>query len=854
MTTAGFWGSPMVPVIGKNFVKKTTFGGLTTASGLYGARVRNLGLLVSGAAGLCLCASLVSAAPKTMTRVSVDSAGAEGNAESIQQPALSSDGRYVAFWSVSSNLVTADTNDASDVFVHDRVTGVTTRVSVDSAGVQANNWSYDPAISADGRYVAFQSLASNLVAADPGPLGDVFIHDRATGATTRLAIESIQGKTYEYAANPSFATGGRYVVFQAGIVIPGSHSANGPNDVLVFDQETGTTTRVSVNTTGEAANDDSKQPVISADGRYVAFESLASDLISDDTNGLYDVFVYDRVAASTTRVNVSSTGAQATDAGPYDWSGQALISADGRFVAFTSYADNLVPGDTNFQPDVFVKDVQTGAITRVNVDSAGCQTTPYYFNSSSGNALSSDGRYVAFASNSSNLATSDTNGTSDLFIHDRASGTTTRISVDVAGGQANGASYSSVMTPDGRYVAFSSEASNLVDGDMNGQSDIFVLERGPATGLAACHVPALTGIPDSNTDATPDLAIMRGYPAVGEIRDGAAGTLLGAPKYLDYSFSSAATAILPDTDGDDVGEFALLAVRDSDNRMVVQIRDYFGIPTPRTVWFGTDRSPIALATIANDAHNDGVPQLAVLSVDDTDGHGVVEVRNVNGVVNSKTIGLPVGYAPRDIAIVPDADGNDVPDFAVLSTRESDGRTLVQIRNADASGTPYSAWFARGHVGIDLAPVNDKEADGIPEVAVLSARESDGRLLVELKNASSAAQNLRRLWLSPGYRGIAMGALGAAAGSSVPQIAVLMRRNSDSRVVVSIINADGTGAPRSLLYSVGFTPRDLSILPDLDGNGIEEVGVLLMRDSDGRFLVQTRNASGPAAPRNYWLTQ
>ncbi len=234
------------------------------------------------------------AAPGTNTRASVYSA----------------DGRYVAFASFASNLVPGDTNSLTDVFVHDRQTGKTTRASVDSAGGEANGISILPAISADGRFVTFTSFASNLVPGDTNSLTDVFVHDRQTGKTTKVSVDSAGGE------------------------------ANG----ISFNH------------------------VISADGRFVAFTSLASNLVPGDHNGLRDIFVHDRQTGETTRVSVDSAGGEANGSSMFP-----AISADGRFVAFTSFAFNLVAGDHNGLRDVFVQDRQTGETTRVNADSAGGQ-------------------------------------------------------------------------------------------------------------------------------------------------------------------------------------------------------------------------------------------------------------------------------------------------------------------------------------------------------------------------------------------------------------------------------------------------------------------------------------------------
>jgi Tol biopolymer transport system component len=342
--------------------------------------------------------------------VSVASDGTQGNSHS-GSPSISADGRYVAFASYASNLVPGDTNGVMDVFVHDRLTGQTTRVSVASDGTQGNGESRYPSISADGRYVAFMSYASNLVPGDTNGKADVFVHDRLTGQTTRVSVAS----------------------------------------------------------DGTQGNGDSwGWPSISADGRYVAFESSASNLVPGDTNGRADIFVHDRLTGQTTRVSVASDGTQGNNSSVWP-----SISADGRYVAFMSYASNLVPGDTNGALDIFVHDRLTGQTTRVSVASDGTQGNGYSWDSS----ISADGRYVAFESWASNLVPGDTNGKQDIFVHDRLTGQTTRVSVASDGTEGNNNSGWPSISADGRYVAFHSDASNLVPGDTNGRADVFVAMR-----------------------------------------------------------------------------------------------------------------------------------------------------------------------------------------------------------------------------------------------------------------------------------------------------------------------------------------------------------------------------------------
>jgi Tol biopolymer transport system component len=384
-------------------------------------------------------------------RVSVDSAGNQAN-DFIFEPAISADGRFVGFYSGADNLVPGDTNDASDIFVHDRRTGLTERVSVDSAGNQGNSASFElPAISAHGRFVAFVSDASNLVPGDTDDT-DVFVHDRKTGVTQLVSIDSAgnQGNGFSFA--PAISAHGRFVAFDSSAdnLVPGD--TNDFHDVFVHDRRTGVTERVSVDSAGNQGNEGSGGPAISADGRFVAFNSFADNLVPGDTNGGSDVFVHDRRTGVTERVSVDSA---------IDFSSRPAISGHGRFVAFASDADNLVPGDTNDTSDVFVHDRKTGVTERVSVDSAGNQGNNFSFYS----AISAHGRFVAFTSGA------------HVFVHDRKTRVTELVSVDSAGNQGNSVSDEPAISADGRFVAFRSFADNLVPGDTNDATDVFVHDR-----------------------------------------------------------------------------------------------------------------------------------------------------------------------------------------------------------------------------------------------------------------------------------------------------------------------------------------------------------------------------------------
>lgn len=410
-----------------------------------------------------------SALPQITTRISVATGGAQGNADS-RNPSISADGRFVAFESYASNLVAGDTNNSADVFVHDRQTGETTRVSVTSGGTQGNRDSLDPSLSGDGRIVAFVSSASNLVAGDTNNYDDVFVHDRQTGQTTSLSVAIGGAQATGASLNPTISPDGRFVAFESTAynLVPGD--TNGWTDIFVRDRQTGQTTRVNVATGGAQANGPSHSSSIpiSADGRFVAFASNAFNLVAEDTNGsTQDVFVRDLQLGQTALVSISTGGEQGNG-----YSDAPSISADGRWVVFSS-ASSLVAGDTNgSQRDVFARDRQTEQTTLVSVATGGGQGISH----SKDPSLTADGRMVVFSS-ASRLDAGDNNGQWDIFAHDRHTEHTALVSVATGGAQGNRGSHFPSISANGRFVAFESFASNLVAGDTNDWLDVFVQDR-----------------------------------------------------------------------------------------------------------------------------------------------------------------------------------------------------------------------------------------------------------------------------------------------------------------------------------------------------------------------------------------
>lgn len=423
-----------------------------------------LPLFLGLALAFFLTASIAVGGSSVIMRVSTDSAGVQADGNS-GRASLSADGRYIAFYSDAANLVPGDTNGVGDVYLKDTLTGQTVRISSGSAGNQGAGHSWFPSISADGRYVAFESVAANLVQGDTNSSGDVFLKDTSTGQTIRISTDSAGRQGIKRSGYPAMSAGGRYVAFSSLASNLAPADTNGTWDVLVKDISNGRTTTASSNSSGQAGNDWSYWSSISADGRYVAYHSNASNLVAADFNAAVDVFIKDTLTGQTSR---ASTGANGNEANGNSWC--PSMSADGRYLAFYSSAANLVPGDTNGTWDIFLKDVQTGQTKIISSDSAGRQGNGW----SIAPSISADGRYIAYISSAANLVFGDTNMVADVFVKDSSTGLTTRVTIDHAGRQADNHGYHPAISDNGSNVAFESSATNLIPGDTNEKYDVFL--------------------------------------------------------------------------------------------------------------------------------------------------------------------------------------------------------------------------------------------------------------------------------------------------------------------------------------------------------------------------------------------
>ncbi len=347
----------------------------------------------------------------TTERISVSSDETEANDES-GLAVLSEDGRYIVFGSSATNLVAGDTNSVIDVFLRDRTLGTTERVSVNEADEETDGDSYNPSITEDADYVIFESDATNLVAGDTNGAKDIFIVELATGTVERLSVTSAEVEVDDFSYDPSISNDGRYVSFVSDATNLVAGDTNGTTDIFLRDRTLGTTERISVSTINLESDGDASSSRVSPDGRYVVFGSDSTDLVTGDTNGVADIFLRDRTLETTIRVSVASDTTQSNGESTFPY-----VSDNGRFITFGSSATNLVEDDTNGDPDVFLHDTLTGITERISLKADSTQADGNLFGISAG-VLSGDARFVIVSSGHTDIIAGDSNAAFDSFVYE----------------------------------------------------------------------------------------------------------------------------------------------------------------------------------------------------------------------------------------------------------------------------------------------------------------------------------------------------------------------------------------------------------------------------------------------------
>jgi Tol biopolymer transport system component len=414
-----------------------------------------------------------------ITRINTDALGNQSNGYS-GTPGWSADGRYIIFESEASNLVSGDTNGVRDIFIKDLTTGAVQRVSTSGSGVQANKESGNGSLSSNGQYAVFVSAATNLTSGDSNGVADIFIKDLQSGAVRRIASGASGASTTSPVFSPPvFSPDSRYVAFSSASEFQGVPSANGARNVYTLDLLTGAAQRVSATATGqpsEFGSGDYGRIAYSPDGRYVTF---TGDRSLSPGEKLYSspLYMKDLQTGALQRISVDLSKFGIASSVRLDSITNAEFSPDGHYLAFTCGTSYLIEAfpvilGTVYEHHIFVKDLQTGAIQLASTDSSG----KIGHGQSFGNAeFSPDGRYLAFSSDAYNLVSGDTNRELDIFVKDLFTGAIETITVNNVRANKGGALPS--FSPDGQYIVFQSRSTNLVDGDTNGSTDIFVMKN-----------------------------------------------------------------------------------------------------------------------------------------------------------------------------------------------------------------------------------------------------------------------------------------------------------------------------------------------------------------------------------------
>ena len=533
---------------------------------------------------------ILSRAASATICVSIDNWGYAAN-DICRNPAISANGKCIAFVSDASNLVPGDTNECRDVFVYDREYRQTTRVSVSSITTQAFDDSLYCDISGDGRYVAFSSWADELVAGDTNGRCDVFRHDRLTRQTIRVSVSSSgqQGNgSSGNSAKPIISQDGRYVLFLSQATNFTIVDRNHSYDAFLHDCATGETTAVALLSTGSLPDGGCRAVNMSADGRYIVY-ATESMIFPGITSGISQVYLRDRQTGQVSLVSSSSTGTKGNSS-----SNNCSVSLDGRYIAFDSAATNLVANDTNNRTDIFIKDRQTGAVVCASVAGSGA----FGNNSSMYPEISQDGSHVAYRSSASNLVANDSNMSNDVFVYDRIGATLTCASVTPEGFTGDSWSDLPEISATGRYIAFMSDAWDLVPGFWSFSSQIYVFDAGASLTIA----PVATG---ATFNTREDVPLMDSLIASDADGDPLTYSIVQAPTSGSVTMTNAATGAFtytPDANVSGQDTFTFIAsdgtLNSNEATVIINIAPVNDAPVAGDDTFTTDMGTPLSGTVA----------------------------------------------------------------------------------------------------------------------------------------------------------------------------------------------------------------------------------------------------------------
>lgn len=679
---------------------------------------------------------------RSIRLVSTSAAGTSGGDNLSNSPVVSAGGRYVAFMSYAHNLITPDIN-YTDIYVKDMQTDAIERANADAAGNLVSNDADLPSISADGRYVAFQS---KFYAPPPGSMTRVYIKDRQTGQLARGDITAVGTQQMSgISLAPAISADGRSVSFHSASTGFTPGDINGLADMFVRDLQAGTNQRAALSS-GTIADGPSGDAALSRDGRYAIFTSSASNLVDNDTGGWRDVFLYDRTTRATQRVSFGAwgfanadsdspalsannvwlafrTSANMMTANDFDnrpdvfltragtgsvyWAsttsdtsptttgtilGPVSLNVDATRIVFRATDTTLVAGDTNGFEDVFVKNRTTHATTLVSASAAGVFGNGH----STQSIVSDDGSRVAFTSLASNLVADDDNGVADVYVKMLADGSVVRASSTAAGAPGNGASGEPSLSADGRYVAFASAASNLVAGDDNGRTDVFVKDLADGS-VTRANVTAAGAQGTGGDCAAPSLSADARWISFVCAQAGlAAGVSAGTPHAFvkdrqsgDVYFTSVNAAGQPANAPTSAGphaianDGAIVFASAADNLVVGDMQRYADIFVTASPSAPRIATTTAIDTHAPNPSAPGEPYTVNVSVTRAAGSG-----SITGAV---AVGDGSAFCSAPLS----GGGNTATGSCALSSAAAGAKSLSAAYPGDAAHAPSNA-AAVGH--------------------------------------------------------------------------------------------------------------------------------------------------------------
>lgn len=725
--------------------------------------------------------------------------------------------RYLVFTS-RHKLLPADTNNKDDVYLRDLRTGALSLISVSSSEVLGNGASSQGSISADGRYVAFRSAASNLVAGDNNGFDDIFVRDRFLGTTTRVSVSTSGTEGNAASQAPAISNknvGGPFVVFSSTATNLVGTDSNNASDIFVRDLSANTTTLVSSNSAQiNSASGGSFDPAITFDGAQIAFSTAATDILSPTLNGQRQIVRIARATPSTRVLVSQSAGGTQANGACYEPS----LSSDGTKIAYFTLANNLGPTDSNGFFDVYLRDTTANTVSRVSVDSGGGESNGH----SGFPSLSNDGLVVAFASLATDLVASDTNGVFDVF--SRAAGVTSRASVSTAGTQADVDCDLPAISLDGRYVAFRSAATNLIAKDALADDDINVRQRtSPLTtfwGTVRCLFPGtwpgygslntLSGLASSRAiaygdidgDGDIDLAIanLAGNSVAMLLNDGLGGFTAQSPINIGAATGPVFVQLV-DLNGD--GSLDLTTANNASGSISVCLNNGSGTFGSPTAYAGALTTSSPLGSALGDLDGDG--DLDLLLTDTSVNSISIFFNDGTGNFGAATV-MVTGSSPRSMALG-DIDNDGDLDLSYVFTNN------VAVCFNNGSGSFTQTAYSVGSSAKTVV-MGDYDKDGDLDLAV-SRNNTNPSTITILSNSGNGVCSV----LTPFNVGNNLDLFSTADVDGDDDLDLVMPNLSGNDV--SVYLNDGSASftlGTTLTIGAGNSPRGAAVVDlDLDGD-------------------------------------